>query len=84
MTRAEDEWTKRALESLAAVPVGARDQIEALVNDICARPFEAGVVDPTVQDLLGRARVAIDGQATVFFEVVDAEIVKIVRVMWRG
>lgn len=84
MTRAEDVWTKRALESLAQVPLGARDQIQALVSDICDRPNETGTVDLTSSDLLDRARVAVDGRATVFFEVVDDEIVRIVRVYWRA
>lgn len=84
MTRAEDVWTKRALESLAQVPLAARDQIQALVGDICASPHEVGAVDLTSSDLLGRARVAVDGRATVFFEVVDEEIVRIVRVYWRA
>lgn len=84
MTRAEDEWTKRAIESLAAVPLAARDQIQALVRDICTRPFEIGAENPENPDPLGRARFVVDGRATVFYEVVDEEIVKIVRVYWRS
>lgn len=84
MTRAEDEWTKNARELLAATPLAARDQIEALVNDICTRPNDIGWVDPEADDPLERARFVIDGRATVFYEIVDQDIVKIVRVYWRS
>lgn len=84
MSRAEDEWTKRALDAAAALSVADRDQLEALVGEICRDPYGRGIEDPALPDPLGRARVATSRRGVVFYEVVDDDIVKITRVFWRG
>lgn len=84
MTRAEDVWSKAALEALSGVPLAERDQIEALVGEICRDPFGLGADDPAQPDPLGRARVAVSRRAVVFYEVVDEDIVRVVRIFWRS
>lgn len=79
MNRAEDVWTKPALDSLAAIPLAARDQIEALVAEICRDPYGRGTEDPESEDLLGRMRIAAVRRAVVYYQVVDDDIVKITR-----
>lgn len=84
MSRAEDIWTKGALESLAAIPLAARDQLEALVSEICRDPYGRGTEDPESEDLLGRLRIAATRRAVVYYQVVDEDIVRITRVYWRA
>lgn len=84
MTRAEDVWTKAALDSLAGVPLAERDQIEALVAEICRDPYGRGTADPEVEDLLGRMRIAVSRRAVVYYQVVDDDVIKITRVFWRA
>lgn len=84
MTRAEDVWTKAALDSLAGVPLAERDQIEALVSEICRDPYGRGTEDPEVEDLLGRMRIAVSRRAVVYYQVVDDDVIKITRVFWRA
>jgi hypothetical protein len=38
VTAAEDHWSKTALDGLAALPGHLRDQVEALVREICRDP----------------------------------------------
>jgi hypothetical protein len=84
VSRAEDIWTKLALEAAASLPLAERDQLEALVGEICRDPFGRGIEDPALPDPLGRARVATARRAVVFYEVVDEDIVRITRVFWRS
>jgi plasmid stabilization system protein ParE len=84
VSRAEDIWTKTALDSLTAVPLAGRDQIEALVADICRDPYGRGTADPESEDLLGRLRIAATRRAVVYYQVVDEEIIRITRVYWRS
>jgi hypothetical protein len=73
----------RAVASLHDVPVSGRDQIEALVADVCRDP-SIGVEDLLGADDVGPARVAVAGLAVVFYQVIeDVKIVRVVRVAWR-
>ena len=84
MSRAEDIWTKPALDSLAAVPLAERDQIEALVGDVCRDPYGRGTEDPESEDLFGRLRIAATRRAVVYYQIVDADIIRVAKVCWRA
>jgi plasmid stabilization system protein ParE len=84
VTRAEDIWTKPALDSLAAVPLAERDQLEALVAEICRDPYGRGTADPESEDLLSRLRIAATQRAVVYYQVVDDDIIRVTRVHWRA
>lgn len=79
MSRFDDLWSKTAGLQLDALPAPARDQIEALVREICADPLghpEAAGIP--------RTRVAREGRATVLYQVDEIERLVYVRgVDWR-
>jgi plasmid stabilization system protein ParE len=83
VSRAEDIWSKAAADDLAGLPLAARDQLEALVAEICRDPFGRGTEDPAVEDLLGRMRIATSRRAVVYYQVVDEDIIRVTRVFWR-
>ncbi len=80
MTRFDDLWSKTAGEQLAGLDAPVRDQIEALVRQICADPLS----HPEAAGIR-RTRVARDGRATVLFQVDELEMLVYVRsVDWRA
>ena len=82
----DEVWTKAALADIGEVPVAGRDQIEALVREICRDPRAVGRPDLSGAGAShAEDRVAVAGPAVVFYRVIDAEdkIVYIARVRWR-
>ena len=79
MTRFDDLWSKTAGQQLDDLPGPVRDQIEALVREICADPLG----HPEAAGMQ-RTRVARDGRATILFQVDEIEHLVYVRgVDWR-
>lgn len=79
-------WKDSARPGFDALPVDARDQIEALVSAICANR-KMGVPDLMEEDpaLMGYTQIAVSGPAVVFYQVMDdVEIIRVVRVAWRS
>jgi mRNA-degrading endonuclease RelE of RelBE toxin-antitoxin system len=78
--RFDDLWSKTAGEQLDELPAAVRDQVEALVRQICADPMS----HPEAAGIR-RTRVARDGRATVLFQVDELERLVYVRgVDWRA
>jgi hypothetical protein len=82
----EAVWLDHALPSFEALPIECRDQVAALIDAVC-EDRSIGVPDLMEDNpaLLGRMLIATAGPAVVFYQVIDdAEIVRIMRVYWRG
>jgi ABC-type sulfate/molybdate transport systems ATPase subunit len=79
----DEVWTKAADLALAALPVAARDQVEALVREICRNPMGLGW--PKELDGPARDRVAVASLVAVTYQVDELERqVHIAMVRWAG
>lgn len=66
MTRFDDLWSGSAQSALGALAPMVRDQVEALVRQVCADPLGPGTVAAPDR---GRTRMARSGRLTVYFQV---------------
>lgn len=79
----DDLWAASAARAVEALDAGRRDQVEALVREICREPYAVGA--PQIEDGPVRDRVAVTGDVSVHFQVDDlGEMVYVVRVERRG
>ena len=82
VTSYDDVWSGSALKALALLPEHTRDQVEALVADVCRDPRAPRF--PHVRTQPGY-QVASAGPVAVLFEVgVLDNLVRITAVHWMG
>ena len=81
----DELWSRTAAAEYNALDTSRRDQVGALVREICREPYAVGV--PQRADGPARDRVAVTGDVTVHYQVDDLgepPMVYLVRVVWRG
>lgn len=81
MTPFDELWSGRALADLEAFPASTRDQVEALVRELCRDPLDGA----TTQVPGSGQRVLEAGLLAVFYQVDELDrLVYVLRAVWRG
>jgi hypothetical protein len=78
----DELWSAAAVADVQALPTAVRDQVEALVREICRDPSGRGSFEPPD---VPRTRVRDAGLLAVQYQVDELDrLVYIRRVTWRG